>query len=220
MLAGESLDTSGLGYDFDVHHVGAMACGPEAAEALRRLAAVLDRSLLLLRRDEETAWAWLGGRQALEFEAVEQASRRAGPPRPPSAVGEPGKSIAGWRLSHRQAQAALPIALRTADALTRYADVALLASVLQDDLLVASLRQLYLVPLEAERDGGEALRETLRAYFAAERNVSSAAATLGVSRRTVASRLHAIEERFGCPLGACAADAEAALRLQDLNDTT
>ena len=50
-------------------------------------------------------------------------------------VGEPGEGLVGWRLSHRQAKAALPIAERRGQAILRYADVALLASILRDDLV-------------------------------------------------------------------------------------
>jgi DNA-binding PucR family transcriptional regulator len=56
-------------------------------------------------------------------------------------------------------------------------------------------------------------RRTLRAYFAAERNVSSAAAALGVRRQTITSRLHVIEERLGRSLGVYATELDAALRL-------
>ena len=111
------------------------------------------------------------------------------------AAGEAAQGIAGWRLSHRQAMAALPIALREPGSIVCYSEVALLASMLQDDLLATSLHERYLVPLNAGRDGGEVARETLRAYFAANRNASSAAAALGVNRRTVTNRLQAIEER-------------------------
>ena len=100
----------------------------------------------------------------------------------------------------------------------RYSGVALLASALQDELLRAALRDLYLAPLEAERDGGAALRQTLRAYFAAERNVSSAAEMLGVNRNTVASRLRVIETTLGRSLGTCATELEVALRLEETAD--
>ncbi|HWC47817.1 MAG TPA: helix-turn-helix domain-containing protein, partial [Solirubrobacterales bacterium] len=92
-------------------------------------------------------------------------------------------------------------------------DVAVLASLLRDDLGATSLRQLYLEPLESMRDGGKAARETLRAYFATQRNVSSTAAALGVDRRTVTNRLRAVEELFGRPLADFATDLEMALRL-------
>jgi DNA-binding PucR family transcriptional regulator len=75
---------------------------------------------------------------------------------------------------------------------------------------------IYLAPLAAERDGGAVARRTLRAYFAAERNISSTAAALGVDRRTVRNRLRAIEELLGRPLGEAAPDLEVALRLEQL----
>ena len=87
---------------------------------------------------------------------------------------------------------------------------------MQDELLASSLRKLYLEPLEAERDGGEVARETLRAYFAADRNVSSAAAILDVERRTVSNRLRSIEQRLGRQLSSCAVELSIALRLEQL----
>jgi hypothetical protein len=216
LLTGEPLDTSQIAYDFEVHHLGAVAKGPGAAEAIRALAAPLDCRLLLVHRGDGAVWAWLGGRQSID--PVELA-RGAAPPRSglSLAFGEPARGLGGWRLTHRQARAALLIALRGPESLVRYADVALLASIFQDDLAVTSLRALYLAPLERERDGGVVLRETLRAYFASERNVSSAAAALGVSRNTVASRLRTIEARIGRSLSTCSAEFEAALRLGELN---
>ena len=58
-------------------------------------------------------------------------------------------------------------------------------------------------------------RETLRAYFASGRNISSTAAALGVDRRTVTNRIRAIEDLFGRPLGDFATELETALRLDD-----
>jgi DNA-binding PucR family transcriptional regulator len=130
-------------------------------------------------------------------------------------IGEPGEGLAGWRLSHRQAKAALPIAERREQPVLRYGDVTLQASILCDDLVATSLRQLYLEPLEGARDGGRMARETLRAYFAAERNISSAAAVLGVDRRTVSNRIRAIEDALGRPLKDCATELETALRLDE-----
>jgi DNA-binding PucR family transcriptional regulator len=120
-------------------------------------------------------------------------------------------------LTHEQARAALAVAARRPGSLARYRDVALLASILKDDLLRVFLRETYLVPLTGERDGGAALRKTLRAYLSAERNVSSAASALNVSRRTVANRLRTIEGRIGRPLKEALPDVEAALRLDQLD---
>lgn len=213
LLDGELLDTSELAYDFDGWHLGILASEAEAEKALVSLAKSLDARLLLLRREEGALWAWLGARRRLDPAELEGLASQELPAGLSLAIGEAGKGISGWRLTHRQARAALAIALRGGEGLVRYAEVALLASMLSDDLLVASLRELYLEPLSQERDGGEVARQTLRAYFAAERNMSSAAAMLGVSRQTVGSRLNAIEKLVGRPLSDCATEMEAALRL-------
>lgn len=205
-----------LGYDLDGHHLGMMARGEGAHEVMRELRKRLDRRLLAVCREEEPVWAcWLGGRGPLEVERALRALAEIPPDRVVVTVGEPGEGLSGWRLSHRQAKAALPIAERRGQPILRYADVALQASILRDDLVATSLHQLYLEPLERARDGGEVARETLRAYFAAERNISSAAAALGVDRRTVTNRIRAIENLFGRPLRDYATDLEVALRLAD-----
>lgn len=212
LLAGEFIDTSEFVYDLEGHHLGVVASGPGAREAVETLAKQLDARLLAVPREEGILWAWLGSRRRLDPEELEAALDD------PSAdltlaIGEPAQGLAGWRFTHRQARAALAVAERRGKGVVRYGDVALLAAVLRDDLLAASLRRLYLKPLEKGRDRGEAARETLRAYFAAGRNVSAAAASLSVSRQTVGSRLGAIEERIGRPLDGCSAELEAALQL-------
>lgn len=218
LLEGEPLDATELNYDLEAHHLGAIASGMEAREALRNLAKTLDCRLMTIPRGEGTVWAWLSGRSKLDLEDFQRLISTGWPPRVSLAIGEPAKGLGGWRLTHRQAAAALSIALRRPGSFVRYADIALLASILRDDLLATSLRQLYLAPLDQERDGGQPARETLRAYFAADRNVSSAAAALGVSRRTVSNRLRAIDDRLARPLNTCATEIEIALRLDELDD--
>jgi hypothetical protein len=216
LLAGELVDTSELGYELDDHHLALMARGEGAEELMRELAGEVDRRLLIVQREEERQWAcWLGGVRPL---GPEEALRALGGVVREGVfvtVGEPGEGLPGWRFSHLQAKAALPIAERKGRPVVRYADVALLAAIARDDLAATSLRQLYLAPLERMRDGGKVARETLRAYFEAERNVSSTAAALGVDRRTVRNRLRAAEELLGCPLQGSLADLEIALRLDD-----
>lgn len=214
LLAGELLDTSELAYDFEAWHLGMAIGGAGATEAIRELATLLGRPLLSIRGDEGTVWAWLGGQRKIgpkEYDIVSSAW----PSSSSLAIGEPAQGRTGWRLTHRQAQAALPIAVRRPNRPIRYADVALIASALQDDLLVTSLRNLYLVPLSEEKDKGKTLRETLRAYLSNERNISSTAAALGVSRRTVANRLHTIETKLARPLSATLPGVEAALYLDE-----
>jgi hypothetical protein len=216
LLAGELLDASELAYELEGFHLGAIVSGSGAEGIARQLAGLLDRRLLLVPHGEEGVWLWLGGRRAFEPEELRRLTCTELPAGASLSLGEPGEGLPGWRLTHRQAKAALPIALRGGERVVRYCEVAVLASVLQDDLLRASLHQLYCAPLEQGRKGGEIARETLRAYFAADRNVSSTAATLGVSRRTVARRLRATEERLGRRLDDAPVGLEIALRLDQI----
>jgi len=216
LLAGELVDPSELGYDLDGHHLALMARGQGAEKLMRALAGRVDRRLLIVQREEEPRWAcWLGGRAPLDPGDAVAALRDLAPSGVFVSLGEPGEELAGWRFSHRQAKAALPVAERRGEPVLRYGDVAVLAAIVRDDLLETSLRRLYLEPLERGREGGKVARETLRAYFDADRNVSSTAAALGVDRRTVRNRIGAIEELLGRPLRGSLADLEIALRLDE-----
>jgi hypothetical protein len=218
LLKGEPLDVSRLGYELGGFHLGALAVGPSAGEAFCGLARELDRHLLLVHREDAIVWAWLGGRRAVDLEELERSLSSTWPSGVPLAIGESGEGLPGWRLTHRQAKAALPVAIRGARSVVRYPDVAVLASLLQDEALATCLRRRYLAPLANERDGGETLRLTLRAYFLAGCNASSAAAALGVKRHTVTNRIRAIENRLGLSLGAHAAEVELVLRLEGLGE--
>lgn len=215
LLAGDLLGGSDLAYDFDAHHVGLVAVGSEAAETLRSVAARTGYASLIVAAAPEVTWAWFGSRRHLDPHELGELLAQRRPHGVSLTLGEAGQGLSGWRLTHRQAQAAVPVVLRETRGMVRYCEVVLLASMLHDDLLAASLRQLYLAPISAGRDGGAALRKTLRAYFAANGNISSAAASLGVNRHTVASRLQAVEERIGRSLAECAAEMQAALQLED-----
>ena len=214
LLGGQRLDTSDLGYELELRHVGILGSGAKVETVLRDLATSLGFLLLLVRPEADTVWAWLGARGRLDSEEIAAAVRGDLPPGSHLAFGEPAKEVAGWRLTHRQAKATLPLALQSDNPSLRYAEVPLVASICRDDLLLASLRELYLRPLEGGRHGVSEALNTLSAYFAAERNVSSAAAALGVSRQTFSRRLCEIEERLGQPLRLCALELEAMLGLQ------
>jgi GGDEF-like domain/PucR C-terminal helix-turn-helix domain len=217
LLAGEPLDAAELAYDLEGHHLGLLASGPDIQEEIKALSHRLDARLLAVPREEgELLWAWLGSRRRLDPAELLNRARAELPDGLSLATGEPGEGLAGWRLTHRQAAAALAVAMRSQESVVRYGDVALLATVLGDELLASSLRELYLKPLEMGRDGGESARETLRTYFATGQNVSSAAAALGINRGTVASRLRAAEGRIGRPISSCGVEIEVALRLSRL----
>jgi PucR C-terminal helix-turn-helix domain/GGDEF-like domain len=219
LLAGAPVDTAEFAYRFDAEHLGVIASGARARELVRALATGLGRELLSVSPGEETVWAWLGGRRALDIAALSRLVSASEPAGVSVTIGGSGSGIDGWRLTHRQAQAAMLVAERRPQQLTRYADVSLLAAVLRDQELASSLVEVHLSPLDGHRDSAVS-RETLRAYFAAGCNAATAAAALRVDRHTVERRLNSIETRLGRPLHTCRAELEVALRIEELGVPT
>jgi hypothetical protein len=220
LLAGEPLDTGELGYELDAWHVGLIATGVGALRALRGIAAGADRQLLAVSPGEQTVWAWFGGTRRLEVDELERlvpANASAGLS---LAIGEPASGGDGWRLTHRQAQAARLVALhrggREGVTLTRYVEEMLLAAALRDEMLARSLKEIFLSPLATQRDGGATSRQTLREYLATGCNASKAADRLDVTRHTVENRLSTAEQHLGRALPTCLVEVEVALRLEEL----
>jgi hypothetical protein len=218
LLAGELIDTANLGYELDAWHIGVIATGPGAVEALRATAKSADRQLLSVSHGEETVWAWFGGKRRLPVSDLEHLLLAEQSACVALAIGEPGRGIDGWRLTHRQAQAALLVALHRPRRLTRYAEEMLLAVALRDETLARSLREIYLAPLAGQRDGGAVSRATLRAYFTAGRNATETGVRLGIVRQTVEQRLRTVEQVLGRALGSCLIELEVALRLDELDE--
>jgi hypothetical protein len=216
ILAGESFDVAQLDYPLEGWHIGVIAWGRSAGEAVAQLGARLDRRVLCVSQGEEIVWAWLGGQRRPEVPDVESSFSEGGSETVSLALGEPGFGIEGLRMSHRQAQAALSVALLRPRQFTAYADVALPASVLRDPAGARQLIRLYMHGLIERAPACETLRETLRAYFKSGRHVTAAAAKLGVERRTVSYRLRAVEERVGYRLDTRLTELEVALGLYDL----
>ncbi len=218
LLAGELVDAADFRYEISGRwHLGIIGVGLGASAVIRGLAARLDCRLLSVCPGDGKVWAWLGSPDEIDAEAAARraASKLAG--EGTLVMGENAHGLSGWRLTHRQALAALPIGLRGARRVTRYAEVPLLAAALRDETLTSSLLSIYVAPLEAEKDGGAAFLETLRAYYKSRRQVAATAAALGVSRQTVNSRLRSIEERIGQSVDANAAEAQTALDLWQLS---
>jgi DNA-binding PucR family transcriptional regulator len=108
------------------------------------------------------------------------------------------------------------VAERSSGGTARYREVAVLAAMLKDELLLDSLRALYLEPLERRGAGDEALMDALQAYFSCGRNVSSAAAALNLNRRTLTRRLRTVESLLGRRLEQVGIELEAVLRLHGM----
>jgi PucR C-terminal helix-turn-helix domain/GGDEF-like domain len=213
LVVGDSpADVGDLGYAFDAWHLGMIVKGADGEAEARALATGLDCQVLAVPRGNGIVWAWLGARRPLAVPDIERLL--AGDVS--VAVGEPHSGIDGWRLTHREAQAAQEVMLRKPRRLTRARDVILLAAVLRDEALAKSLFETYLAPLEGHGDSGAVLRETLRAYFSAGLNAATAAAALAVDRHTVQRRLRKVEEALGRLLPECHAELVVALSLEEL----
>lgn len=213
ILRGDQSQIDGLIYDLDLNHVGLVVRGPDVKSTVCDLSKELDSTLLLVRPDEATAWAWLGRHGPIYADDV-QAAATAVSASTSVAIGEAAPGVVGWRHTHHQAKTAFAVAIRSTNGIARYADVCLLASALENDLLAWSLREIYLRPLMEGKDGGATHLRTLRAYFANGRSGVSTASTLRVSRQTVSNRLRTIEDLLGRSLGSCAAAVEVALQLE------
>jgi hypothetical protein len=221
LLTGEYVASEEFDYRFEgAWHLGMVAVGARAREAVRSLGAGLDRDVLSISHGEKTMWVWLGGEDRPASSGLESKLSVMAGMGVSLALGEPSRGIRGWRLTHRQAQAALLVALHRPRGITRYAEEMLLATALQDETLAASLQEIYMAPLASQRDGGAVLRETLRGYFEATCNAATAAARLKVDRHTVERRLQKIEERLGRLLSTCQAELEVALSLHELGVIT
>lgn len=213
VLDGESLDLGEFGYELGGWHI-ALVLEYDRQGLLRQLAEHLDGCLLWVCPRETVTWAWFGGGRRIESSEVAERVELLADAGDRIAIGEPARGLTGWRLTHKQAKAAFPVIDREKAGVARYLDVGLIACVLEDEVLATSLRQRYIAPLSDERDGGQALRDTLKAYFAAGRSISSAAAALRLNRQTVRNRLRKIEEKLDRPLDNCAVEVEIALRLE------
>jgi hypothetical protein len=167
LLAGELADPSPLDYELGSHHVGLVACSAEARPLVRRLAGAIGCRSLILAPSSGELWAWLGStREPIDSAAVRSWLTAEGSADLPIAMGEAKSGQPGWRLTHEQARAAVWISEAKAVPVVEYSEAALLASWARDPLLTRSLEEKYLLPLSEERDGGEDLRTTLRAYSA------------------------------------------------------
>jgi hypothetical protein len=219
LLASELVDPVELAeLDYELHtswHLGMIAAGSGAEKIFQHLAAGSDRSLLCVPCGKGTLWGWLGGQQKLTAVDVGCLLAASGCGNVLLAIGEPGRGIDGWHLTHHQAREALGVAMHKRERFIKYADNLLLAAAVQNRTLAKSLRQRYLVPLRGHRDA-VALCETLRAYIDAECNATSAGHALGVGRRTIESRLRTAEKLIDRPLRGCLAELDVALRLENV----
>jgi hypothetical protein len=218
LLDGQHADCRGLGYKVDgVWHLGMIATGLGVREALSKLQMHLGCELLLVPGQRGGSWAWLASAHRDRLSEIGRLSGRL-PMATTVAIGEPRQGLGGWRVTHEEANAALPVALCRGAGITRCADVLLEAALLKDGHLESLAREVYLSPLDDLLcDSEGVIPETLRIYFASGNNVKVTAARLEVDRRTVWYRLDKVAKRLGFPCEIRRAELEVALRLAALD---
>lgn len=216
LLEGSSVAASATGLDIDLeqHHLGLLAWGEAGAQTVRELAKALRRPLLIVAPIRDTWWAWISGAQPFGQSEQTTIERFLPPPGASLSLGLQEFGYEGFRASHRQAQRARLLASSAERSLTRYADVAVEALASENQQEARSFIARELGPIGDDSTASQRIRETLSAYFAAEHNAASAAATLGVHQQTVANRLRVAEERLGHPVGTRRVELEVALRLR------
>ncbi len=221
LLAGDGAPGGAeLGYTLERWHVGLIVAGPRARQATLALAAAVDLQALVVPRSGGVVWAWLGGRERPAFAALKTAAEAGAGAGCSFAIGEARQGLGGWRLTHREAEAAALVMDADRRPLVRGKEVLLLATTLRDEALADSLLETFLAPLDGDGDLGLALRETLRAYLACGCNAVAAAATLRVNRHTVQRRLRRIEEALGDTLHVWHSELKLALDLEQAREAT
>lgn len=215
LLRGEPVQTE-FNYDFDAWHLGIVATGSDSANAVRSAAEHLVGDLLQVGCGDGSVWAWVCRQRPIAPSSIEDLLRSSQSTDVCLAIGEPSRGIEGWRLTHYQAQEALWVSIHGRKPLTRYADVLLLSAALRSNISAKSLRNIFLAPLDDDRNGGQVLRQTMRALFETGYNVKAAASMLGVDRSTIRKRRRTVEDRLGRPLHSCQSELDIAMRLEEL----
>jgi hypothetical protein len=213
VLGGADVDSSELGYRLEQEHLAVVATGPAADASLRDLARRLERRLLTVAMTDDTVWAWLGAPRRRGPRPEHDEPWTAAGDRTRYAVGEPGWGVSGFRDSHEQALAAHRVATHLPQLVTRYDDVALEAALLHDVHAARRFVDRELGPLTAPDTRSRLLRETLCSYLQSGLNAVATAALLHVSDRTIAYRIHGIEDALGRSVLSRSSELAAAVRL-------
>ncbi|HEY3435571.1 MAG TPA: helix-turn-helix domain-containing protein, partial [Solirubrobacterales bacterium] len=194
-------------------HLGCVAWGKGADEAIRRLSTRLGRPAQLTLRLHNNWWGWLSGPRPLEPDQLRELRRFDPPPGIRIAFGLEGFGESGFRSTNHQALRAQWVA-PPGPAMILYEDVAVetLATEAEADARAFVAHELH--GIDDPSAASARLRETLAAYFAAEMNAASAGAALGVHHQTVTNRLRVIEGRIGHSLGSRHLELAIALRLR------
>lgn len=208
-------EVKNLDYQLESHwHLGVIAYGPASMETLQCAGKSGGRKLLCVPGDDGAVWAWLGGHQKLTVAELKPLLSAAGRSNASLAVGEPGRSLDGWRATHEEARMASQIARHEPGGVTRCADALPVAGVLQNEAAIRMYMRTYILPLNKLNKRGPPVRRSLLAYFKHGRNASSAGKAINVTARTIQNHLNDAREVLDAPL--YLTGLEIALRLEEL----
>jgi PucR C-terminal helix-turn-helix domain/GGDEF-like domain len=214
LLDGDAVDERELGYRIEQEHIGIVAWGAHAEQALSALAHATGGSVLVTTGSDNAAWGWIGAR-AIQLRGTETIADLL-PSDTYVALGAPGEGLDGFRATHRQALEARRVGRLLEARVTRFEEVEFVALTTQNLQMARDFVDRQLGPLAADDERSALLRETLRAYFDAGLNAAAACAPLKVNDRTVAYRIRNIEDRLGGPILGRQDELSLALRLLDV----
>ncbi len=175
-------------------------------------------SPLFISVDRATAWAWVAVPAAVLDEAVTWLGSLVPAEGPYVAVGTPQSGVAGFRLSHRQAEDARIVAVASGPQRRRFTafghrGVALTALLGSNVDALSAWATEVLGPLACSTVSDQRLRETLQAFLKAGGSNKAAAEELHLHTNSVKYRVQRAIERRGRPIEDDRLDVEVALLL-------
>jgi DNA-binding PucR family transcriptional regulator len=167
--------------------------------------------------DEASAWAWLPlAEPVLPQRALfDRAAAEAGDG-VRIAVGEPGRDLAGFRRTHRQALRVQALGLAAGpecDPVMCFAEVGSVALMISDVDSARAWVADTLGPLATDDEQHARLRETLRVFLAEGSSYTAAATRLVMHKNSVQYRVRKAEDLLGREITANRLDVELALTL-------
>jgi hypothetical protein len=210
-----------LGYPVSGRHVAFIGYGDrvpipqlDMGEVDRRLRLLPGgKEILVVPRDELTIFCWVS---VPENDPVDQwiaLAEAQGHPAP-IAFGEPARGIEGFRLSHRQAQAAGAVLALANNGvhLVRYRDVAAVSFLAKQPVECRGWLSATLGDLAGDGEEREQLRHTLLVFLEEGENANAASQRLFVHRNTIRYRVERAKQMLPAPLEKHRLDVALALR--------
>lgn len=205
-----------LGYDLQRSHLGFVVWGPDQPDDWSGLERAVQTWVtcatgcraLLVSVDGREVWGWVAGATSPTWGAGDSPKRGLR-----VAVGQPGRGLDGFRLTHREALLVRVLGNRVPGPVLRHAELATVALLRDDPDLWQRYVSTSLGGL-AEPGGRErTLRETVREYLRSGESVRATGQALHLHRNTVQQRLDQAAKMRGRPLGEARLELAVALEI-------